>query len=117
MVKDALARCRRREHWFGGWLPPSAGALIVGKEEQPVLLKRPADRCAKNIAIELQRLVRQPYILFRLLDQVIIGAGDCIPHVFIQRTVKRVGPALGHERDLCAGTLALVSPIIRRGYA
>ena len=58
IAKDTLAERRRRNHALGALLLALAGPLVVGEEKQPVLLKRPAHRDAKDIAVQLQRLIR-----------------------------------------------------------
>jgi len=68
-------------------------SFVVGKEKQPILLHRPAHRHAENIAVQLQRFVRVADIQLRLLDQVVISAGDGVAQVFIDRAVKGIGTA------------------------
>src|SRR4029077_18778035 len=51
IAKDALAERRGRNNALGALLLTLTGSLIVGEEKQPVLLKRPAHRNAKDIAI------------------------------------------------------------------
>src|SRR6266446_3263474 len=51
IAKDTLAERWCRNNALGALLLTLAGPLIVGEEKQPVLLKRPAHRDAKDIAI------------------------------------------------------------------
>ena len=98
-----LAPCPAAPHCPGrsvtiGYAQVLAIALIVGEEEEFVLLDRAAQRCAEVIALEL-RNARGVKVVARVEVRV--------AQELIGRAVNSVGPRSGDDGDLCAGPLAV----------
>ena len=77
----------------------------------------PADGGSEDVADEFRRLVGLAVLQLRLLDEVIVGAGDGVAVVFVERAVEIVGAALGDESDLSAGGTAAIGVVVGGGDA
>ena len=74
-------------------VPPS---FVVEEVEDAVLLDGTADRTSEHVPDELGAIHAGPVV------EEIIGGGDGVAVVFVERPVDFVGPALGHQRHLGA---------------
>src|SRR6185369_17782003 len=60
------------------------GPFIVRKKEETIFNERTADRCSENISDQLERRVGFTRGKLRLLDEIVVGAGDRIAVIFVQ---------------------------------
>ena len=91
--------------------------FIVEEEEEAIFLQRTSHGRAEDIANQLQRFVGLAITQLRLLHEPVVGAGESVAVVLVQRSVKSVGAALGDERDLRSGGAALVRVVVRGSNA
>ncbi len=115
VAKDAIAHGLGRDRAYGAVFFALPCTFVVREEEQPVFLNRAPERDTENIAVELQRLVGLVIEQFRGLHQIIIGAGEAVPQIFVSRSVEAIGAAFRDQRNLCPGALPLISAIVCGG--
>src|SRR6476620_7551141 len=96
---------------------PLAGAFVIAKEEEAIINDRAAKRCSKNVSEKFQWLVRLPTRQFCLLNEIVVGAGDGVAHVFIRRAVEVVCAAFGYESNLSARTGTLIRVVVGGSHA
>ena len=79
--------------------------FVIEEKEHAVLLNRTADGEPELIAV--QRLARDtgPVI------EPVVGGENRVAIEFVQRAMKAIGSALGHQRDLSARAAALVGAL------
>src|SRR5262249_5768558 len=109
---DAVAQRIRGDHTQSTVFFSLSCPLIVGKKEKPVLDDRPAHSAAENVTDQLERSVSFSCCELCLLDEVIVGAGDCIAVIFVKSAVETVGAALCDQRDLGARRTSCVSVVV-----
>ena len=85
-VSSAHRRCRNcpyRRNRF----PPTC-PFIIEKEKRSIFLKRSSDRPSENVTDQLRRFIVFAASNRRLFDEVVVGAGNGVAMVFVQRTMK-----------------------------
>src|SRR5579864_2707151 len=81
--KNALAKRRSRDVAHYALLLAFARSLVIGEEEQPVLLDRTTQRSSEDVADQLERLVGLAARQLRLFDEVVVGAGRGVAQIFV----------------------------------
>src|SRR5215469_101355 len=111
------AQRRRRDSPHLALLFASSCAFIIEKEESAVLAQGSSEGRAKNISQQFVGLVWLSPAQFCGLHEIVVSTGNRVAVRFVERSMKRIGAALGNERNLGARTSALVGVVIAGGDA
>src|SRR5216683_2333812 len=76
--------------------------FIVHEKEETILQDRSTQGAAEDVANQLGWDVGLAVLQLGKLHKVVVGAGEGIPVIFVKRTMKVVGAALGYQRHLSA---------------